>query len=161
MNQELTIEDIYKQKYLKYKRKYIELKQIGANNQDFYNHQYQKINYFLTSKKIIKDLKKLAKSSNIQKFFEKLIADKAMTITEEDEVIEIKKNLKNIKEIGTDVDDENNNVEKLVEETEEKAEELFKQWLEENKKSKKNHMVIYGLTPGNIIKLKIKALRKK
>ena len=160
MNQELTIEDIYKQKYLKYKLKYVELKQIGANNQDFYNHKYQRINYFLTSKNIIKDLQRLAKSlnPNIQNFFKKLIAAKAMTITDGDEVIEIKKNLKNIKEIGTDVDDENNDVEKIVEEAEEEAEELFKEWLKKNKKSNKNQMVIYGLTPGNIIKLKIKAL---
>ncbi len=59
-NQEY-IEDYYKKKYLKYKKKYIELKQIGAsnNNKIFYHNKYLRIIYLLTSKKSINSLKKI------------------------------------------------------------------------------------------------------
>ena len=117
MDQVLTIEDEYKRKYLKYKKKYIELKQIGAN--DFYKNNieaYNLIVYFICTESDLKKIKLLLTSTNANlttsnapgmasgrtdanTFFSKLVKYKGlMTINKKKKIIPFKKlDYKNLK----------------------------------------------------------------
>jgi hypothetical protein len=175
-NQEY-IEDYYKKKYLKYKKKYIELKQIGAsnNNKIFYHNKYLRIIYLLTSKKSINSLKKILLKMkgyiDFRKLTKKKEQEQILTIAN-NKVIKINsKNASNISHnkmkilssetlhVGNTEDSESENIEianENAEKIEDKAYEIFEEWIEENENDNRNTIIIVGIIKskftGQIIK---------